>query len=73
MTVLKVPWVARAYVCALEISDEDFLEVSPISETPRPQVLEPCSYRVRKVHGQVLDYEVITILPSYLTCQEVVS
>ena len=28
-TVLEVPWVSRAIVCALEVSDKDLLQVRP--------------------------------------------
>jgi hypothetical protein len=37
--ILKVPRVAWVYLCALEISNKDFLKVSPVLDTPGSQVL----------------------------------
>jgi hypothetical protein len=39
--ILKVPWVAWVYLCALKISIKDFLEVSLVLDTPgsHPKIL----------------------------------
>lgn len=39
-TIVKVPWVSRAYVRALEISDENLFQVCTALDAPRAEAIK---------------------------------
>ena len=59
--VLEVPWVPRALVCALEVSQEDLLQVRPILDSVGREVFKPCSCRIDQEQWKVADNEITII------------
>ena len=46
MVVLEVPWVPRAFVCALEVPHKDLLQIHRTLDRVERQVFQPCSCRI---------------------------
>jgi len=63
----EVPGVPRAYVCALEVPDEDPDQVGPVVDHALREVLKPCSGRIGQVEWQVVDDEQVILRPAQLT------
>jgi hypothetical protein len=54
--ILGVPWVG---VGALEVANEDRMEITPIADAARLELLDPSSGRAQQKQRKVLDSEVI--------------
>ena len=61
LAALEVPGVSRVDICPLEVSDEDPLEVRPVTDAVMQEEFEPCSIMFPHVDGEVLNDEVIII------------
>jgi hypothetical protein len=57
LAVSQLPLLARTGVRALEVADEDLVQLRPIIDPAAGQVLEPCPHGVAEVERQVLDDE----------------
>ena len=60
-TVLEVPWVPRALVCALEVPHKDLLQVRPTLYSVGRQVFQPRSCRIGQEQWKVADNEIVII------------
>ena len=60
-TTLEVPGVLRAHVCALEITDEDLYQVTPVVDLQGREVFELGSRRVSQEQGEVADDEQVIV------------
>jgi hypothetical protein len=64
--------VPRAHIGSLEVTHKDLLQVRPTSNLVGREVLQPCTCRVGKVQGEVVDDEGVTICTVSLTSKPVV-
>jgi hypothetical protein len=69
---LHIPRVVWPHVCALEVANEDLLEILPAINQISIQVVKPSPGRVGKVNGENLHDEEIIIHPTRPTCKVVV-
>jgi hypothetical protein len=72
LEVAQLSLLARAHVRALEVADEDSMQVGPIVDLVVRQVLEPCACRVAEVERQVLDNEEVIGHSTGVACEPVV-
>ena len=64
LVALEVPGVTRADIRPLEISDEDPLEVRPVTDAVVQEEFKPCSNMFPHVDGEILNDEKVIIHPS---------
>ena len=53
--VLKIPWVPRVLVRALEVPHEDLFQVHPTLDSVGRKVFQPCSRRIGQKQWKVAD------------------
>ena len=68
MAVLEVLWVPRAFVCALEVSHKDLLQIRPTLDCVGRQVFQLCSCRIGQEQWEVADNDdfIIHNVPLFL-------
>ena len=64
MAALEVLGVSRVDIRPLENSDEDPLEVCPVTDAVVQEEFKPCSNMFPHVNGEVLNDEMVIIHPS---------
>ena len=63
LAALEVPGVSRADIRPLEISDEDPLEVCPVTDAVVREEFKPCSNMFPHADGEILNDEIVIIHP----------
>ena len=66
---LEVLGIPKMDIHPLEISDEDPLEICPVTDDVGRKEFEPCSNMLPHIDGEVLDDEVVIIHFSGLACK----
>jgi hypothetical protein len=69
---LQILAAARPHVCALEVVDEDLLEILPAINRLSRQVVKPGPSHVGQINGEELDNEEFIILCTHPACEAVV-
>ena len=64
LAALEVPGVTRVDIRPLEISDEDPLEVRPVTDTVMQEEFKPCPNMFPHADGEILNDEIVIIHPS---------
>jgi len=64
LPTLDVPGVSRADIHPLEISDEDPLEVHPVTDAVVQEEFKPCPNMFPHTDGEILNDEIVIIHPS---------
>jgi hypothetical protein len=72
LAVAQLPLLAGAHVGALEVADEDSMQVSLVVDLVPRQVFEPRARRIAKVERQVFVYEEVVSRSTGMACELVI-
>ena len=72
MAVLEIPWIPRAFVCALEVPHKDLLQIRPTLDRVGRQVFQRCSCRIGQEQWKVADNEIVIIRTTGLVGKPIV-
>ena len=64
LAALKVPRVTKADICPLEISNEDPLEVCPVTDAVVREDFKSCPNMFPHADGEIMNDEIVIIHPS---------